>query len=341
MELIFPFKNLTINTFIEFLSKRKLVDYIEYNDEKPKSGLLFPEHAFKWNITNFSNLLPDFENEIIQIINTTDQKTIDAYFDELQGNINHLKEIFTKDNIKNKIIEWNQEEEKNAKKQNLQPEIIDLSIIDEFHLFISTAQNDFLDIANKYLELYIKGEIKSKSEKLVFNKPAVFVEGEHDIAYINKAAELLGMQDLLTKIELRQRGGFRNLDKLWELYKDNNWETLPQRKLLLYDCDTKKVDEDLGFIYKRIIPSLEDGYITKGVENLFPKEIVVKAISVKKAFIDLKNTTGIERGVDYSESVVEVNKYEKKNFCIWICENGSKNDFKNFDRIFNIILDLL
>lgn len=216
-----------------------------------------------------------------------------------------------------------------------------MGIINKFYEFLIGLGGEFLEVAHKYTIPHSRGEIKSKVEKTIFNKPAVFVEGEHDITYIRKAASLLGKDVLIEAVEIRQRGGYRNLDKLWELYKDSNWETVPQKKILLYDCDTQKKDEDLGYVYKRIIPTLPDGYVNKGIENLIPKAIIEKAIGHKRAFVDFKKITGVERGVDFSTSLTEVNKDEKKNFCQWICDNGTAEDFKHFEVIFKIIESII
>ena len=122
----------------------------------------------------------------------------------------------------------------------------------------------------------------------------------------------------MNQIELRQRGGCDNLDNLWKILTKDNWETVPQTKILLYDCDTKKKNEDFGHIFKRIIPLISENRIKKGIENLFPNETIERAINFKKEFVDFKTINGTKRGEDYKEEENIINKDEKKNFCDWI-----------------------
>ena len=37
----------------------------------------------------------------------------------------------------------------------------------------------------------------------------------------------------------------------------------------------------------------------------------------------------------------DVNKDEKGNLCNWLCEVGTIEDFKNFDKVFEILEDFL
>ena len=144
----------------------------------------------------------------------------------------------------------------------------------------------------------------------------------------------------MNKIEIRQRGGYRNLDKLWEILTKDNWETIPQTKILLYDCDTNKGDEEFGHIFRRTIPSQEN-IIKKGIENLFPETTIKKALEHKKEFVDYKIIKGTTRGVKYIEEINVINKDEKRNFANWVCENGTAEDFRNFEVVFSIIKDII
>ncbi len=46
--------------------------------------------------------------------------------------------------------------------------------------------------------------------------PAIFVEGDYDIRYMQKGAELLGRSSLLEGVQLKDGSGFGNLDKVWK-----------------------------------------------------------------------------------------------------------------------------
>ena len=184
-------------------------------------------------------------------------------------------------------------------------------------------------------------DIKQKVENST--KPILFVEGDYDVKYINVAAEKLGKIEILEKIQVYNATGCGNLDKVWKSYDSKLAEVIPQKILLMYDCDTNKQDADRDKVFKRMIPRIDSNLIDKGIENLFEGSTLKKALKSKKAFIDITpQFTKTEKG----KKVVipekwEVNEDEKGNLCNWICENGTKNDFKNFEAIFKIIEDVL
>jgi hypothetical protein len=109
----------------------------------------------------------------------------------------------------------------------------------------------------------------------------------------------------------------------------------------LYDCDTNKQDEDNGIVFKRIIKYLPENIISKGIENLFPSDLIEKATKVKMSLIDKTYTESTIRGVTTYETTFIVNEDEKKNLCNWICSNATTNDFKNFLLVFDCISTIL
>lgn len=390
MERIFPFKNRTFNSLID-LTEGQFLNHYFWEHLQQKSPAY--KDTIDREIQHFRDNLPDFENELLQIINTTNQETIDYYFDELKGNIDYIKEL-DKGELLNIINEYNTKissayiekvekdieeyfkKEERTKYKHLEkyertqfafgypflsskrehekvqvtnynfyciesiPELVDLSYFDQYTSLFETLVNELLTISDKYIDQYNKGEIKANIEKF-FNKTIVYVEGELDIKYILTAAKHLEVEHILEKVELRQRNGFRNLDKIWDFYNNNSLELIAQRKILLYDCDTLKKDDSFGnFLFKRVIPTMTGHIISKGIENLFSTITVQKAINVKKEFVDFTSKKGTVRGVEFYEESNEVNKDEKTNFCDWICAEGTKEDFKNFIVIFNIIDDI-
>lgn len=216
-------------------------------------------------------------------------------------------------------------------------EYIDPALLDEYLVFLNNESKLFSDVAKKYGIKWQNGEIKANEGTGISLKPILFCEGDIDIVLLRRAAELLGKIELLEKIELRYRNGSGNLDKLWSILIDNNWETVPQKKILLYDCDTNKPNEDFGHMFRRTMPRKEDHTITRGIENLFPKETIERAVAHKPEFVDFREIKGTERGVAYEKSETVINKNEKRNFCEWVIANGTKEDFAHFDEIFNIL----
>lgn len=390
MKLIFAFKNISANTFLKFVDEKENIrDFIlTMFDKYP-----YPDNYFLKRVDYYKDTLPNFENEILQVINTTDQATIDFYFYELVDICNYIKQRIDEKDIESYVKKWNEESLKDFEKQTeqetdeylkngnrklkhleeyethekldlmrlisgakpktirktnynfycieKQPDLINVKYIHDYHVYVSALSNYFFDIAFRYIIPYRQGEIKSNHKNLINIKPVVFVEGEHDITYIKRAAEILSHQKLLEKVEIRQRGGFKNLDKLWDIFKADNWETIPQKKLLLYDCDVNRGNDEIGSMYKRTINYIPKNIISKGIENLFPTSMLKKAIKEKPAFVDVIRVKRVIRGKTYLEIIYTVNENEKKNLCNWICDNATAKDFRHFNQIFSLISEIV
>lgn len=174
-------------------------------------------------------------------------------------------------------------------------------------------------------------------------KPILFVEGDYDIEYLHRAAELLDKKDILDKFEIKDSVGYGNIDKVWRHFDSKLSEITSQKIILLYDCDTNKTDANKGNVYKLLIPSVSTSPIEKGIENLFTKETIQKAIEYKHDLIDItpsyvKKIRGKDEKV---EEKWEANKDEKRNLCDWICDNCVKDDFIEFETVFNLIEDII
>lgn len=171
----------------------------------------------------------------------------------------------------------------------------------------------------------------------------VYVEGDYDIRYLQRAAILLNKSEILNKVQLKDGDGFGNLDKIWRAYDNPIADALPSRLMLLYDCDTKKPQSSRGKVFRRVMPTQSENPIQVGIENLFLSDTIKKAESFSKRFIDVtppsvKRTRGEEVVTAETKSV---NKDEKGNLCDWICEHGTKEDFKKFSEVFSIIEEVL
>jgi len=198
--------------------------------------------------------------------------------------------------------------------------------------------NEFLK-AYEYLKATIKFENDIENAILSSKMTVVFVEGEYDIQYILKAAELLARESVLTKIKLCNGEGFGNLNKIWNKFESRLSEYLPNKILLLYDCDVSVRDADNSMIFKRIIPTITLSKITKGIENLFPTQTIERVMAYNDNYIDIiKEGERRVRGIrETIPEKIEVNTDEKGNMCKWLCENGTVDDFINFHCILDII----
>src|SRR3954465_14907790 len=101
MELTFAFKNMAVNALSEFYKISHIGYYVDKIQEKSVADL------FDTYVDNYKYRLPAFENEIIQICETTSQDTIDEYFHELTSDYSWIVDLNRIETIKSAIEEWN------------------------------------------------------------------------------------------------------------------------------------------------------------------------------------------------------------------------------------------
>lgn len=174
-------------------------------------------------------------------------------------------------------------------------------------------------------------------------KPIVFVEGTTDEKYLQRAAKLLGQESILEKIEIRDGNGTPGLKNIWNGIGKLPPDLVTQQVVLLYDCEYKGNCENKENMFKRKIPQESSHPIKKGIENLFSKATLKRAKGEKPAFIDVtpayeKTTRGKPEKIPEKW---EVNEDEKTNLCNWLCENGTKEDFQHFSKIFDLLREIL
>ncbi|WP_081702916.1 AAA family ATPase [Desulfuromonas sp. TF] len=186
-----------------------------------------------------------------------------------------------------------------------------------------------------------RAEIKSELER--HSKPIVFVEGDYDIRYLNKAAEYLGKKELLDKVQIKDGDGFGNLDKVWKSYNNSVSGVVPNKIILIYDCDTNKQDTEKNLVYKRVVPQVNQNPIRVGIENLFSVATINKVEEANPRYIDIheEQISRIRGETNTVPASKSVNKSEKGNMCDWLCENGSPDDFAGFEVVFQIIEQII
>ncbi|MEG3966589.1 AAA family ATPase [Microcoleus sp. T2B6] len=186
----------------------------------------------------------------------------------------------------------------------------------------------------KSFEFYRQTQIFENTveeQVLATSKPLVLTEGQTDVAYIKKALELLGHTDILEQLEIDEVGktgkkgaegsGCTSLDTARK-FLENNHNRFPRRVLLLYDCDTNKQADNVGYLSIRCIPQNNTNTkAKKGIENLLPVELFKD---------DFYNVNTKDTG-DGGESITKTLK--KKIFCEWVCQRTEKKDFLQFEKL--------
>ena len=174
-------------------------------------------------------------------------------------------------------------------------------------------------------------------------KPIVFVEGKTGKKYLQRAAQLLGQESILQQVDVKDGGGDKDLTNLWKHFKAPLPSIILQRVLLLYDCDVNIEPRNRGNLYRRSITRQPNNPLAKGIENLFPKATLDKALQYKPAFIDIDpGRTKTIRGEPHPvPEEWTINEKEKTNLCNWLCEHGTLEDFQSFQLVFEMLKDAL
>ena len=174
-------------------------------------------------------------------------------------------------------------------------------------------------------------------------KPVLLPEGETDIRYLEKAAQLLGEQETLDVFQLRDGGGAGKLTNIFKGFHAPLTELFQHPVVLLFDCDKNKPARDEGRLYQRSIP-LQPGHpIKTGIENLFTE------MTLERPMLDDDTLISIEyqheaKVEGHKESVPErwtVNDAQKRRLCDWLCEFGDADDFQAFKQVFHILAEVL
>jgi len=195
--------------------------------------------------------------------------------------------------------------------------------------------------AYSHFKKSVRYETDLRSSIAATYKRKLFVEGDIDIDLFHHAANLLGRHETLEKFEIYDANGFGGLDKIWKHFDSQLAAALSQRVVLLYDCDVEKVDATKGLVCRRVMKT-RDNLIKKGIENVFPNELILRAKEARPEFFDV--TPGYEKTVRGVPVLVpelwSVNRDEKRNLANWVIDNGTMEDFADFAEIFATLDDL-
>ena len=175
------------------------------------------------------------------------------------------------------------------------------------------------------------------------NKPILLPEGETDIRYLQRAAQLLGKQEVLDAFLLKDGGGAGNLTNIFKHFHTPLPELLKHPVVLLFDSDKNKPHKDNGRVYQRSIPLRPDNPLKTGIENLFARVTLERALTQDDTLVDIESAH--EAHVEgHKQTVPErwtVNDNQKRRLCNWLCEYGEAEDFQPFTEVLNILDDVL
>ena len=183
---------------------------------------------------------------------------------------------------------------------------------------------------------YYRFEERVEQRFAAGTKPLVLTEGKLDARYIKTALSLLGEEELLGELAIEfvgieddkgtRFGGNKGLNNFRNIYEANP-SLFHAPILLLYDCDTKKPEEQVGRLWVRAIPTNDDNTKVKvGIENLFPEALFQDAFYREMSL----NDGGTTKHLD------------KNKFCDRICEERKNpDDFVKFADIVKILKEFV
>ena len=173
--------------------------------------------------------------------------------------------------------------------------------------------------------------------------PILYMEGKTDIQYLRKAAELLHEESKLGEIAIDEGGGSGGLTNIWRALLNLSDGLVPRKVMVLFDCEYQGPPDTRDNRFKRKNPLQNEHPITKGIENLFSKVTLEKALSYDKSFINVKpGGEGVLDGKDvYVPEEWSINENQKVPLCDWLCENGTADDFQHFQLIIDLITETL
>lgn len=206
------------------------------------------------------------------------------------------------------------------------------------------SPEEFSEFGSAYQSFAETGRFSEDIRLAIKNsrEPIVFVEGEIDIRYIQRAAVLLEQQEVLAEFQLWDGNGYGGLDKISKHFDSRLAKITPQDIILLYDCDKPK-RKSSGNVYSRHVPQQEGHPLESGIENLFSRSTLQRARKSKEAFIDVtaEHTARIRGEYRTIPEKWAINTDEKTNLCDWLCENGTAGDFQSFQCVFDLLRELL
>ena len=219
----------------------------------------------------------------------------------------------------------------------------DGSIIVELPSGSCISAERFSEFKSAYNQISMTSKYETEIRQRVLDsvKHQLYVEGETDRLFIERAAELLNETELLSKFDIQIGNGVGGLNKIWKALKIYQRKDLERTVILLYDHDANIKNNCAGGIFQRSIPP-RGGPIRSGIENLFEGCTIDRVVKHNIRFIDSvieKNRTRGKSSVEPEK--LSVNPDEKRNLCDWLCKNGNAEDFKHFDSVFGILHDCL
>jgi predicted ATP-dependent endonuclease of OLD family len=209
---------------------------------------------------------------------------------------------------------------------------------------ISVERFSEFENAFNYLKETEKFNQEFEKKIMELSKPVIFVEGPTDIKYIKKFFELYDKTDELAQFKIDIIGeitpkGTKNsnnkaLKNAANFLKSNL--SLIQNKILLLNDPEENIKEEIihNKLFIKKIPKLNNTPLQKGIENLFEEDFIKKVRENNKDCFEY-------HVIGEKETNLKILGDKKEKICNWICENATQDDFKNFEQVYEIIINFI
>jgi hypothetical protein len=168
----------------------------------------------------------------------------------------------------------------------------------------------------------------------------VFLEGETDPEYLSCAAEILGRQDIIDKVDFQWIGSKDRRGQAFNTGKDAlnsaakflraQPELTKRPMLLLYDNDINKENESYGHVHIKAMTSNPDNKIvTAGIENLLPESVFTEDVYDHK---EDRKPNG---------TVTSTKALNKMRLCRKLCHEKDSGVFTKFNAPLDMVASLL
>ena len=142
---------------------------------------------------------------------------------------------------------------------------------------------------------------------------------------------------------MKDGGGAGNLTNIYKHFHAPLPELLKHPVVLLFDSDQNKPHRDNGRIYQRSIPLQPDNPLKTGIENLFTRVTLERALTHDDTLVDIESEH--EAHVEgHKQTVPErwtVNDNQKRRLCDWLCEHGDAEEFQAFREVLDVLAEVL
>jgi hypothetical protein len=118
-------------------------------------------------------------------------------------------------------------------------------------------------------------------------------------------------------------------------------ENLQSQIMFFFDCDTNRSTVTHGKLYSTSIEKGNSNPIQKGIENLFPQDTINNLIAQRKNFFTIIEEKDEEGNVLSKKICIKEDTSAKRELCDNLCDNGTKDDFVNFEKIIKSIEEFI